>query len=252
MATFDLALTTSIHHAMTPDPDTFLKPMLAKSEISSSGIDTSADWLLERSTFFESLAELNLPSDGGNVEGFLKKAIEGREYAKFVFSRSLSDAIEALAEFGESVELTRASLANIPLTDILAMRNTSNADDISIKKLKIISEENFKIRKLSSSIKLPALLREESDFQYFTIGADIPNFIGQSSIISNVVNLEHIDNSVVPNVKNCIVLIPQADPGFDWLFSHGISGLVTMYGGANSHMAIRSAGVWLTSRYWDR
>ena len=42
-------------------------------------------------------------------------------------------------------------------------------------------------------------------------------------------------------MKNCIVLIPQADPGFDWLFSHGISGLVTMYGGANSHMAIRSA-----------
>ena len=142
------------------DPDTFLKPMLAQSKISSSAIDTSADWLLERSTFFESLAELNLPSDGGDVEGFLKKAIEGREYAKFVFSRSLSDAIEALAEFGESVELTRESLANIPLTDILAMRNTSNADDISIKKLKIIAEENFKIRKLCSSIKLPALLRE--------------------------------------------------------------------------------------------
>ena len=38
-----------------------------------------------------------------------------------------------------------------------------------------------------------------------------------------------------------IVLVPQADPGFDWVFGHEIAGLVTMYGGANSHMAIRAA-----------
>ena len=38
-----------------------------------------------------------------------------------------------------------------------------------------------------------------------------------------------------------IVFIQGADPGFDWIFSKNIAGLVTMYGGANSHMAIRSA-----------
>jgi phosphoenolpyruvate-protein kinase (PTS system EI component) len=37
------------------------------------------------------------------------------------------------------------------------------------------------------------------------------------------------------------VLIPQADPGYDWLFGQRIAGLVTLYGGANSHMAIRAA-----------
>ncbi|NQY42139.1 MAG: hypothetical protein HRT87_02185, partial [Legionellales bacterium] len=35
-------------------------------------------------------------------------------------------------------------------------------------------------------------------------------------------------------------LIPQADPGYDWLFGQGISGLITKFGGANSHMAIRA------------
>jgi phosphohistidine swiveling domain-containing protein len=44
-----------------------------------------------------------------------------------------------------------------------------------------------------------------------------------------------------PNLEGLIVLIPQADPGFDWLFGHGIAGLITMYGGANSHMTIRAA-----------
>ena len=37
-----------------------------------------------------------------------------------------------------------------------------------------------------------------------------------------------------------VVLIPNADPGFDWLFSHKIAGLITAWGGVNSHMAIRA------------
>ena len=42
-----------------------------------------------------------------------------------------------------------------------------------------------------------------------------------------------------------LVLILQADPGYDWLFGHGIAGLITQYGGANSHMAIRAAEIGL-------
>ena len=36
-----------------------------------------------------------------------------------------------------------------------------------------------------------------------------------------------------------IILIENADPGFDWLFNFNIKGLITKFGGANSHMAIR-------------
>ena len=41
------------------------------------------------------------------------------------------------------------------------------------------------------------------------------------------------------------MLIPQADPGYDWLFGCNIGGLITQYGGANSHMAIRAAEIGL-------
>ena len=34
-------------------------------------------------------------------------------------------------------------------------------------------------------------------------------------------------------------MIENADPGFDWIFSQNILALITKYGGANSHMAIR-------------
>ncbi len=37
------------------------------------------------------------------------------------------------------------------------------------------------------------------------------------------------------------MLIENADPGFDWIFSEKIVGLITKFGGANSHMAIRCA-----------
>ena len=37
-----------------------------------------------------------------------------------------------------------------------------------------------------------------------------------------------------------ILFVPSADPGFDWIFTRGIAGFVTQFGGANSHMAIRA------------
>ena len=43
------------------------------------------------------------------------------------------------------------------------------------------------------------------------------------------------------DVENRITFIRSADPGYDFLFTKNISGLVTQYGGANSHMAIRCA-----------
>ena len=36
-----------------------------------------------------------------------------------------------------------------------------------------------------------------------------------------------------------IILIKNADPGYDYIFNYKIKGLITMYGGSNSHMAIR-------------
>ena len=40
-------------------------------------------------------------------------------------------------------------------------------------------------------------------------------------------------------LRNKIVLIESADPGYDFIFSYNIKGLITKYSGQNSHMAIR-------------
>ena len=36
-----------------------------------------------------------------------------------------------------------------------------------------------------------------------------------------------------------IICIENADPGYDFIFNYKIKGLITKYGGSNSHMAIR-------------
>ena len=46
-------------------------------------------------------------------------------------------------------------------------------------------------------------------------------------------------------MSGSIVFIPNADPGFDWIFSKKPSGLITKYGGIASHMAIRCAELGL-------
>ena len=40
-------------------------------------------------------------------------------------------------------------------------------------------------------------------------------------------------------LNNKIVLLENADPGYDFIFSYNIKGLITEYGGSNSHMSIR-------------
>ena len=64
-----------------------------------------------------------------------------------------------------------------------------------------------------------------------------PNFITKNKITSHVI--KDVDGKI--NLKNAIVFINSADPGYDWLFTRGIAGFVTAYGGVNSHMSIRAA-----------
>ena len=63
-----------------------------------------------------------------------------------------------------------------------------------------------------------------------------PNFISEKKVKSNILNIDQKDSLI--DLNNKIILI-NADPGYDWIFSYKIRGLITKYGGVNSHMSIR-------------
>ena len=96
----------------------------------------------------------------------------------------------------------------------------------------------------AQALELPPLLVERNDIFAYERHPSEPNFVTRGRVVAEVINLadSSADNS---DLKGLIVLIPQADPGFNWLFGHSIAGFITMYGGANSHMTIRAAELGL-------
>ena len=90
-------------------------------------------------------------------------------------------------------------------------------------------------------IALPSLVFGEEDFEIIQSHTVRPNFITNSLVREGLINLDTINVEDYNLVSRSIVLLEKADPGYDWIFSKGIKGLITRFGGAASHMAIRCA-----------
>ena len=97
-------------------------------------------------------------------------------------------------------------------------------------------------KKIENHIELPLLITKEEDFFAFRESKSKPNFIGTKLVIGQIKQLTNLDtNDQDELLEGKIIIIENADPGFDWIFANKISGLITMFGGGNSHMAIRAA-----------
>lgn len=165
---------------------------------------------------------------------FIKAAIEGREYAKFVFSHSLSDALSLFKTLGEE---TGQGVDDCSYVDISCIQelysSTSNVTSL-VSKFVEIGRTKYEI---AEQIILPPLLIEPKDVLAFHVPSFEPNFITLNRTVGHTAFV----NSNKSNLSGSVLFITNADPGYDWIFSRNINGFVTMYGGANSHMAIRAA-----------
>lgn len=229
--TYDI---TSLSYADAPDR--FLTPLLATGhgEAERHGFK----WSPEEARVLEAaLPRVGLDIDIAEFDRFLRDSIVGREYAKFVFTRSLAWIIDVIAEFGERHGLTREDLSYLDLDDLLAATTGANAGILSLKRVIAVNRERFRI---VSAIVLPPLICTSDDMFGFTVPQVRPNFIGTGRVSAI---LQTVDESARDDIAldGAIVLIQRADPGYDWLFGRNIAGLITAYGGANSHMAIRCA-----------
>lgn len=164
---------------------------------------------------------------------FIRNSIEFREYSKFVFTRNLSDALSLFKELGEQNNFTAedCSYANINCINKLysSNRNIKLTLESSIN-------EGKKMYETTKQVILPSLIINCDDVLAFHVPKSEPNFITQKSVISEIKTIDDDKESL----KDSILMIPNADPGYDWIFLHDIAGLITMYGGINSHMAIRA------------
>jgi phosphohistidine swiveling domain-containing protein len=173
-----------------------------------------------------------------NLLDYVQNAIVGREFGKFVFTRSVSDMLELIADFGELHGLSREEMSHIGLDDLLGVISQSIEDSIE-ERLRSISQEGQQRHELSAAIRLPQVLFDEAGVHVVPFQVSHPNFITHNKVTAGIVYLDVEELAAALSGK--IILIENADPGFDWIFSQPIAGLITKYGGANSHMAIRCA-----------
>lgn len=174
-------------------------------------------------------------------EQFLQQAIAGREYSKFIFTRYISLILDTIEEIGKENGFSTEEMSHLPINIFEDIRNGLWSFADCKRLLRNTIEFNKEYYRIIQCIELPPLITNQNDFYSFFIPKTIPNFIGNQCIETELIYLQNSNEIAGNKLKNKIILIEKADPGFDWIFNYGIAGLITAYGGPNSHMAIRSA-----------
>jgi glutamine kinase len=178
-----------------------------------------------------------LQPDPVGLFDFLQAGIELRELAKFHFTRNLSDALALITEYGAQWGFSREELA---YCDIAAFKElhvaAADPKDVLLRSI----EQGQARYEETLTLSLPPLIAQPEDVWSFEWPETVPNFITQKQVTAPVVNCHTRET-----LSGAVVCIPNADPGFDWLFAYPIAGLITAWGGANSHMAIRAGELGL-------
>jgi hypothetical protein len=170
---------------------------------------------------------------------YASTAIINREHGKFIFTKCLSDALNHLSLWGVSVGLAKEDVANLDIDVLLNLSVSPVLDDVDRVLLNTAIKSKQSVNS-SKSLKLSHLITNIDDVYVVPLHRSMPNFITQTKVEGPIILLQQNTPATI-NLSGFIVCIENADPGYDWIFTKDIAGLVTQFGGANSHMAIRCA-----------
>ncbi len=175
----------------------------------------------------------------GHLLNFIKRSIQGREYGKFIFTKTLSDALSCIKDFLSNIDISLEDAPSLSIYEIqeFATKQIEEFDILWLKESIFRKKEEYKHNK---QVIMPSIIHSVDNLDIVRMNENQPNFITSKVVHGESIFLDNIKKSNI-NLNDKIILIENADPGFDWIFTHSISGLITKYGGAASHMAIRCA-----------
>lgn len=199
---------------------------------------SSSNSIIHNAKLLQKIKKSPLEFDSVDFFSFVKNSLEQREFLKFEFTKNLSLSLEIIAKAASQFGFSRTDLTFLTITDILKLLDFDKQKLVSYWNQKII--QNKTNHDLNNMMILPPLITTKYDFEYIQFFKPKPNFVTTKKIKSEIINFQS------SNVKNIsingkIILIENADPGYDWIFTQNPSGLITKYGGVASHMAIRCA-----------
>lgn len=184
----------------------------------------------------QELDENGLLISADQLMDFVKKSIESREYLKFVFTKVVSKILQLVEKLGNRFEIDRDDMAYVDISVIKQLYvdlYAGDAGDLFRNNIKNNKEQYEKALR----IKLPSIILEPDNIYSFYLLDEEPNYVTQKKVTAE----GHVLVDGEDDINGRIVFIRSADPGYDFIFTKCISGLITQFGGANSHMAIRCA-----------
>lgn len=161
---------------------------------------------------------------------FVRESVKNRELFRFEYTKSLSLMLDIIAQLGETMGIAREDMSYLEAQDILSYHSRDSY-------IQIINERRY-MYQANTYLILPEVIFGVGNIDVIDINEARPSFITDKKVCAPVVNLDEDDKA---DISEKIVLLTKADPGYDWIFTKGIAGFVTKYGGAASHMAIRCA-----------
>ena len=170
-----------------------------------------------------------------NLINFLTESFKAREYSKYIFTKSIDLIFQNIKIFGKRLGINENDLAYMDIRNILDLYYNLSNHDLKKKFLDEIKigKSDFQTNLM---LKLPETITSPKDVYFYFESENKINFVGNKRVISDIFYLKKIKKL---NLKNKIVMIDSADPGYDFIFSSQIKGLITKFGGVNSHMSIR-------------
>lgn len=177
--------------------------------------------------------ECDLQTPAAHFLDFASAAIGAREKVKYLYGAFVSDALKALSRWGGAHGLTPDDLSFTTVPDL-----ANGVDDVAAGVRSHLAE-NRRRWIATQDVRTPVIVCKHEDLVAHEVQTCHPNFITRHSVEAEVAVL-CAQMASPPCLEGRLVLIENADPGFDWIFTRRIAGFVTAYGGENSHMSIRA------------
>ena len=132
--------------------------------------------------------------------------------------------------------LTTNELRHINLNSLL---KENQFNQTSILRIKDESQQNALDFKINFKIELPDFITSETNLFASKLSENTPSFPTMLNTRGSILILNSSIDIKAENLNGVVVAMESADPGYDFILGNSISGIITAYGGPNSHMAIR-------------
>jgi phosphohistidine swiveling domain-containing protein len=219
--------------------DLYLAPMIEGAAEQAEGTFSWTEQ--EADAINEAFTGLDVGLNANTFLAFFHTAISGREYSKFVFTRLLSAVLDRIGGISRECGLSSEQSESLSLDGIIQGACNIWGRNAQIEILQDSSRRRIEQRKLASLVLLPPVFTQPQVVRGFVMPRSSANFVTRNKVIAPLVVVRTDSEPAAEKLEGKIAAIVNADPGYDYLFSVKIAGLITAFGGPNSHMAIRAA-----------